>query len=53
MSNIPTTVTKRFAATVPKFKKILQSAMERDVNESDTVTIVTDMLEEIFGFDNY
>lgn len=28
-------------------------AKERDVNESDTVTIVTDMLEEIFGFDKY
>ncbi len=53
MSNIPTTVTKRFSVNVPKFKKILQSAIERDVNESDTVTIVTDMLEEIFGFDKY
>lgn len=28
-------------------------ARERDVNESDTVTIVTDMLGEIFGFDKY
>ena len=27
--------------------------IERDVNESDTVTIITDMLEEIFGFDKY
>ena len=25
----------------------------RDVNESDTVTIVTDMLAELFGFDKY
>ncbi|HFD31377.1 MAG TPA: restriction endonuclease subunit R [Gammaproteobacteria bacterium] len=53
MSNIPATVLKRLTATVPKFKKILASARERDVNESDTVTIVTDMLEEIFGFDKY
>jgi len=32
---------------------VLKRAKERDVNESDTVTIVTDMLEEIFGFDKY
>ena len=53
MSNIPAVVVKRLTTTVPKFKKILKRAKERDVNESDTVTIVTDMLEEIFGFDKY
>ena len=53
MTNIPPTVAKRLTTTVPKFKKILQKAKERDVNESDTVTIITDMLEEIFGFDKY
>lgn len=53
MGNIPTAVSKRLTSTVPRFKKILQAAKERDVNESDTVTIVTDMLEEVFGFDKY
>lgn len=53
MGNVPTVVAKRLTTTVPKFKKILSRAKERDVNESDTVTIVTDMLEEIFGFDKY
>ena len=53
MSSIPAVVAKRLVTTVPKFKKILTSARERDVNESDTVTIVTDMLEEVFGFDKY
>ena len=53
MSNIPAIVGKRFNTAVPKFKKVLESARERDINESDTVTIVTDMLEEIFGFDKY
>lgn len=53
MSNIPTAVTKRLTVAVPKFKKILTKAKERDVNESDTVTIITDMLEEVFGFDKY
>lgn len=53
MASIPALVTKRLTTNIPKFKKVLDSARERDVNESDTVTIVTDMLEEIFGFDKY
>jgi len=53
MSKVPALTLKRFSSAVPKFKKILEQAKERDVNESDTVTIVTDMLEEIFGFDKY
>ncbi len=53
MANVPAVVSKRLITAVPKFKKILAQAKERDVNESDTVTIVTDMLEEIFGFDKY
>jgi predicted type IV restriction endonuclease len=53
MANIPAVVTKRITASVPKFKKVLEKARERDVNESDTVTIITDILEEVFGFDKY
>jgi len=53
MGNVPTAVAKRLITAVPKFKKVLTSARERDINESDTVTIVTDMLDEIFGFDKY
>ncbi|MBT5029343.1 MAG: restriction endonuclease subunit R [Nitrospinaceae bacterium] len=53
MASIPTITSKRIASVVPKFKKILEQARERDVNESDTVTIITDILEEVFGFDKY
>jgi len=53
VTSVPTAVSKRLVSSVPKFKKVLQKAKERDVNESDTVTIVTDMLEEVFGFDKY
>jgi len=51
--SVPAAVQKRLNSAVPKFKKILADSKERDVNESDTVTIITDMLEEIFGFDKY
>ena len=53
MSNISAAVSKRLTFAVPKFKKILEKAKERDINESDTVTIIIDMLKEVFGFDKY
>lgn len=53
MATIPAATRRRLVSAVPKFKKVLQRAAERDVNESDTVTIVTDILEEVFGFDKY
>ncbi len=53
MAKIPAITSKRIAASIPKFRKVLEQARERDVNESDTVTIITDILEEVFGFDKY
>lgn len=53
MVKLPAATTKRLSTSIPKFRKILEQARERDVNESDTVTIVTDILEEVFGFDKY
>jgi len=35
MAKIPTVTSKRLIAAIPKFRKILQRARERDVNESD------------------
>lgn len=40
-------------AGIKRFQPILASAKARDVNESDTVMIVTDMLADVFGFDKY
>ena len=53
MSSIPTRVANRLATTIKRFQPILSSAKSRDVNESDTVIIVTDMLSEVFGYDKY
>ena len=50
---IPTRVAERLAAGVKRFQPILSSAKSRDVNESDTSMIVTDLLGEIFGYDKY
>jgi predicted type IV restriction endonuclease len=50
---IPKKVADRLAAGLKRFKPVLEAAKDRDVNESDTSMIVTDMLAEVFGFDKY
>lgn len=50
---IPIKVFERIASGLKKFQPILNSARARDVNESDTVVIITDMLSEVFGYDKY
>lgn len=44
---------ERIKAGVAKFKKVLEIAKARDLNESDTVAIITDMLADVFGYDKY
>jgi hypothetical protein len=50
---LPKKATERIAAGLKKFQPVVQSARTRDINESDTVVILTDMLCEIFGYDKY
>ncbi|MBV9493188.1 MAG: type I restriction enzyme HsdR N-terminal domain-containing protein [Acidobacteria bacterium] len=50
---IPARIAERLAAGLKRFQPILTSAKARDVNESDTSMIVTDVLAEIFGYDKY
>jgi hypothetical protein len=50
---IPARVAERLAAGVKRFQPILASAKSRDVNESDTSMIVTDVLADVFGYDKY
>jgi hypothetical protein len=53
MATVPKKVVDRIVAGLKRFQPILASAKARDVGESDTVTIITDMLAEIFGYDKY
>lgn len=53
MATIPSKVKDRLVAGMKKFQPILTAAKARDVNESDTVTIVTDLLAEVFGYEKY
>jgi hypothetical protein len=53
MSTVPKKTAERIATGIKRFQPIVAAAKTRDVNESDTVIIVTDMLAEIFGYDKY
>lgn len=53
MANIPVKVRDRLHAGLKVFQPVLTQAKARDVNEADTVTIIKDMLAEIFGYDKY
>ena len=50
---VPKRVADRFARTVGKYQQILRNARDRDVNESNTVFIIRDMLAEVFGYDEH
>jgi hypothetical protein len=53
MGKIPVKVQDRIVSGIKRFQPILASAKSRDLGESDTVTIVTDMLAEVYGYDKY
>lgn len=53
MATIPKKVKDRLVAGIKRFQPILESAKARDVNESDTVLILTDILSDVFGYDKY
>lgn len=53
MININAKVKSRISDGMKKFQPILRKAQTADINESDTVTIITDMLCDIFGYDKY
>jgi hypothetical protein len=50
---VPKRVIDRFNRTIGKFQQVLAVAKDRDVNESDTVAIIKDILAEVFGYNKY
>jgi hypothetical protein len=46
-------VSARITAQLKKYQSILKAAQKRDISESDTVTIIKDILADIFGYDKY
>jgi len=50
---IPAKVQERLVAGIKKYQPIITRAQDRDINESDTVTIITDIFESVFGYDKF
>jgi hypothetical protein len=53
MSSIPQRAAARVSSGLRKFQPLLDDARKRDLNESDTVTLVVDILNEVFGYEKY
>jgi hypothetical protein len=53
MPNIPKRVAERLVATIKRYQPVIGDARKRDVGEADTVTIVKDMLADVFGYEKY
>jgi hypothetical protein len=53
MAKLPKKAGERIAAGLKRFQPILTAARSRDINESDTVVLVTDLLQDVFGYDKY
>lgn len=43
----------RITDGIKKFQSLVSNAKAKDVNESDTVVLITDILTEVFGYDKY
>ena len=53
MTQVPRKVAARISAGIKRFQPIIASAKLRDASEANTVMIVTAMLSEVFGYDNF
>ncbi len=51
--SLPAKITERLNKKMRIFQDVLQKAKDADKNESDTVSIITDMLADLFGYDKY
>lgn len=51
--NVPASAKKRIIDGLKKYKTVMEKAESQDVNESDTVTILTDVFADILGYDKY
>lgn len=50
---IPKKAHDRIVAGLKRYQPIVRKLRERDISEADTVTVIKDMLTDIFGYDKY
>jgi len=50
---IPKKTQDRLVAGLRRYQPIVRKLAERDISEADTVTVIKDMLSDLFGYDKY
>lgn len=53
MATVPRKVADRLTAGIKRYQPVLANAKLRDIGEADTVTIVKDLLADVFGYNKY
>lgn len=53
MSKLPKKFVDRIARNLKKYQRIATAQQKSDVAEADTVTVVKDILADVFGYDKY
>lgn len=53
MATVPKRVEDRINSALRRFTPVLVAQRDRDVSEADTVTVVKDLLSDLFGYDKY
>lgn len=53
MAIVPKRVADRLSSGIKRYQPVLSNARLRDIGEADTVTIVKDLLADVFGYDKY
>lgn len=53
MASIPAKAQQRVIDGLKKYVPLIKLLKSKDINESDTVVVVTDMLSDVFGYEKY
>ena len=53
MVKVSSKAIERLKTGLPKYRRILKAAYDRDVNEPETVDIVKEIFSDVFGFDKH
>jgi hypothetical protein len=53
MDKLPKKFVDRVSKNLKNYQAITEAQRKRDVSEADTVTVVKDILADVFGYDKY
>lgn len=53
MEKLPKKFVERIARGLKNYQAVTEAQRKRDVSEADTVTVVEDVLADLFGYDKY